>query len=236
MVRGRAPITTGFYLGQCAALGSWLIDGTRHRLERAAVFVLATVALSYLIWEATGANSFGRILAPVSLYEIAVAACSLLFQLTFRGLRIHGEVAGNRTIRFPLIELFGWTMVVAIASTFIRNATFLTFLNDTNLLFEFFASAALIGAWSAAFASRERKYYGVKWLLILGSIAFYAWALNTADDLGMILSLIIAHLYAAVWIWVLRLAAPSVARTEPDTDSDVQTIPLSPADPHETVQ
>lgn len=236
LVRGPSPISTGFYLGQCAALGSWLIDGSRHRLERAAVFVLGTVGLSYLILLANRSPSYGRILAPVSLFAISVVLSSILFRISFRGALLKGDSSANDRLRFPLIEMFGWTLVVAIGSAFIRSAAFQEFLGNTEMLSEFFISAMLIGGTSACFASPQRSYFVVNWLVIVGAITYYIWAYNYSSREEMALSIIIAHLYAAAWIWVLRLAAPSAGRTGPDTDSDVQTIPFPTADPHETVQ
>jgi hypothetical protein len=118
-------------IGQLFVVSGWLVLGCGHRLARAAAFVAAIGVLTApdyiiprlhtsfyvdLVWPAVLALLIAMGVATV----VNTAIWLGLARLTSRGL----EKFRRGDWQFPLAELFGWTIIVAVASVGLRLADF----------------------------------------------------------------------------------------------------------------
>lgn len=120
----------GFMLGQLGVLALWCVNGNCHRLSRAGLIVLATAVVAYFSDFMMGPLS--QRLAIYFFYVGSIIAISLISQLF---------MARYRNWQMPLIEMFGWTIVVALVSYCIRYMQFDFLENNTAqlVLFSFLA-------------------------------------------------------------------------------------------------
>jgi hypothetical protein len=136
----------GALIGQVWLAGSWLVWGQSHRLARAAGFILLTIGLATVI--SAGQRTmpqaladWGRVLAAVSIMAattaVSASACRMVMGLAAR------RQESLAKIRFPIAELLGWMVIVAVASWVFTLMYFrhLASLTDS-LVFVFSASFA----------------------------------------------------------------------------------------------
>jgi hypothetical protein len=106
-------------LGQVEALAMWTLRGQLHRLIRASFLVAGVVAVAAAQAYFTERN-YARMLG---LYTFAAMVMLLATAIadSFRARRVRSKAEVEPSpVRFPLVELFGWTIVVAIGSFFAR--------------------------------------------------------------------------------------------------------------------
>ena len=118
-------------IGQLFVVSGWLVLGRGHRLARAAAFIGAIGVLTApdyviprlhtsfyvdLVWPAILALLIAMGVATV----VNTAIWLSLARLTSRGLKEFRRADWQ----FPLAELFGWTIIVAVASVGLRLADF----------------------------------------------------------------------------------------------------------------
>ena len=130
----RRPLLAGLLFGQSAVLALWAAWGGGHRLGRVSVMVI-TVGLVSL---ATGGSALmGRFhwLAILGGYTVAVYLVALAFRVV-GGYRSRKDAQTEEPVwQVSLIELFGWTILVAIVSFAARSMDF-SFVRPGTQLFE----------------------------------------------------------------------------------------------------
>lgn len=103
----------GLAFGQIGALAIWTVTGRVHRLARGACLILATGPLT-LISIHGETRFFQPSLALMATYAVivmmAVASITIVRRIA------ESKRQQQEALQAPLIELFGWTIVVAIAS------------------------------------------------------------------------------------------------------------------------
>ena len=109
----------GFVIGQIAVMGIWSIRGTWHRLLRISVYVISIWLLQFVI------EPSRELFAYMFVYGIAIAIASILVEI-FRLFSNHNSTETDRSsrLRFPIIEFFGWTIVLAFVCLGYRAADF----------------------------------------------------------------------------------------------------------------
>jgi hypothetical protein len=118
--------------GQSFVVGGWLALGQSHRLLRGGGFVAGVLALALLaavgFFEPlifTFQTAWAQSIGAVAILAGAAAVMSWGWDALLRRLpqQRHESGAAARW-QFPVAELFGWTIIVAVASAFMRLATF----------------------------------------------------------------------------------------------------------------
>jgi hypothetical protein len=110
----------GVFIGQIWIAGAWLALGQAHRLARGAGFVAAMLSLTTVMAISQNgldmsAADWGQPLAAIAVMGAATALATGAAYLTLRTVS-HSNGPGQNRVQFPIIELFGWTIVVAVAS------------------------------------------------------------------------------------------------------------------------
>ncbi len=223
-------LQSGFWLGQMAVLGAWFAVGKSHRLARASV-VLGGVAFLTLIAcyrrvdHVTAANwgSLFRITAWNCLFAFCCALfCRIFVQRFCRKCRIEQRW---KAPRFPLIELFGWTIIVAVGSVLSRPAI------KVNVQYNWFRvltmglSAAVVGMMAALFLVPNRGYRFTFLLAAIGVGGFWLYAFLTTSHTLSFIEYGVMQSYTALWVFVQRLDSSSLSqdptRSEPDIEPNL---------------
>ena len=219
----------GFYLGQAAVLGCWLAVGTRHRLERGALFVVGQIVLATVSWIRLldSGGPWGRVLTPFALYGVMAAVGVFVGKACFSRFQVTLDVKRSNVLRYSLMELFGWMVVVAIAAACLRHAQLISMLEIPELLLFFLGFSLNIGVITELFNGRHRYRYAPFFSLGFSFALYYLFFLKI---LGVLLppyapAFVVSMVYAMLWILVCRLDAPSPAHTAQQTPTDAQTSP-----------
>jgi hypothetical protein len=115
-----SPILVGAVIGQIAAVSIWTVIGHPHRLIRGSLIVVAFGALALMGHPSPSLSS--RALSFAAVYSPIVVLTSLVIVWLRNKIRFRfNEALSPAPLRIPLIELFGWTIVVAIASLGVRQ-------------------------------------------------------------------------------------------------------------------
>ena len=120
-----SPWAAGWVVGQMMVLGLWVVHGEMHRLLRGAIFVAGLGGLSWLV--ATVIEPFFlqrwfALLAATLAIQGAVAAAAAATAWASRNRQRGAGVAIDEPWQYPLIEIFGWTIIVAAARVLLRYA------------------------------------------------------------------------------------------------------------------
>jgi len=185
---GERPLSylvIGFVIGQMFWVGSWLVAGDAHRLARGATFVIAAMGLTTVVEYSNhgGPGDWGRTFGAVAVLASASAASTAVVLII---LRRWDDLRGHRAradYRFPLIELFGWTIVVALASVALRWARFGQLLSQAAQFAHAIAIAATSGLIYALFLSREAKASLARCVVVAAAIVAVV-AAGTSSRVG----------------------------------------------------
>ena len=113
----------GVILGEAFLVGAYLSTGASHRLARAAVFVLGVLLIAsveHLLLRGFVHNAdWRRSSAIIGLLASSSAIGATIARFVRSRLEAH---RGAVSIRFPLIELFSWTIIVAVACAIFRQS------------------------------------------------------------------------------------------------------------------
>ena len=213
-------ILAGCLYGQLSAVAIWAIRGQPHRLLRASCLVLVTALWNFLLFPE-------EILLFSFIYGGGIYLFTLLVGLVRFAKRdkASDDLKRNK-LRVPLIEFFGWTIVVAVISYGIRYMEFKELL-DSQVSEIILPLLAL---------------YGVPFLLVL----FVRNDLRDLSSLGAVLivgaalaaewyvghfAMILQAVYLVAWMAVLTIdnisAEASEARNQiEDKKSDVSVPQL----------
>lgn len=212
-------------LGQLLLASGWLVLGQSHPLARATWVIVAIAVLTApdyviprlrsgfyidLVWP----HVLGELIAGAA-FTSAVAAGWLTVLRGFAGDDHH---CLSRKPQFSLATLFGWMIVVAVASTGLRNADFS--LIDDNLtdlisgcglaLSAATAMAAALGAYRASWSTRMAS------LVVVASGAVMSLAAGVSRQVAAVH--LGAWVFVVMWIVVTRLDrrmdAKAIARAD----------------------
>jgi hypothetical protein len=201
-------------LGQMFLVGALLVIGRTHRLVRATLFVVVPVVLSlpdYLserpprLMEWPRGTSVGDV-APhvlgITLILTALAALISFAMVALNYLATRQSAAADRgKLQFPIIEFFGWTIVVALATLVLQTGRY-----------EYFRGQAVFDALAvSAFPVSLLTFFGVvnrTWFLKMAlALAFFVSAVPfvlraASADWQVVLG---AYAYVAAWVLIQRM-------------------------------
>ncbi len=224
-------IVACYFLGQVATLGCWGAVGSRHRLERGAVFLIGMVALTAITcWSLNGGlEDWQDPFLMFFVYGSLNTLFAMLWKLCFRRLSMKESTA---EFRYSLMELFGWTVVVAIASALLRQARVSELIGNLPVLALLVSVAAVPAVLSVLFAGEQQYRSYVPKITVLVAIAGFIVAYILFPDPNVVTVLAGSLMYTVAWIVAVRLDALSPVHTVPQTSTDDQMSPPRLYDPH----
>ncbi|MAT73022.1 MAG: hypothetical protein CMJ58_26360 [Planctomycetaceae bacterium] len=213
-------ILAGIIVGEVFFAGAYLSVGTMHRLARAGTFIVAvcvfTSTIQLIVNGQIDSGEWPRVLAAVAMTAIAAAIGA-----TFAGLLVgYFRTRRAKAPRFPVIEMFGWTIVVAAAAVAARFGRFAELLQSdeaaTWIGYSVYAGAALALALRGFQATQARRF-GKPLLAIAGLLLAIGFASVTLklfhERLHEQSTLAAALAYAGVCVACL-MAETAPTRTE----------------------
>ncbi len=191
-------VVGGYVIGQVAVLAIWAVRGRMHRLLRVSCFVLATGILASIM------NSPHTELAFFFVYTTTIFIAALLTE-AMRNLpgANAGDIEQKKRWQFPLIEFFGWTIVVAVVSLGCRGMAFKGLFKDPEAMLPFLAAFLTVPVLLVLFTRNDlRDLRAVKSLIIVGAAIAASWYFSYFDA-----SLIVVTqaAYLVAWMTVLTL-------------------------------
>jgi len=210
-------LLVGFVLGQVGALAIWAGNRGIHRLARAAWLVIITGILAWVI-DPSERDPPSEWLALLSGYALIAWAMNLLIKFAYRQMnRASPEWSSEQRWQIPLIEIFGWTVVVAVASFGARHMTFGIFDADPTTALAIAAFCLVPLGVSLLFHGTRASWYrhiakalcwiGVSWLI-------GAAIVPPLSGLETILSIQAAYLVA--WMIVVSPSGPISDQAQSD--------------------
>lgn len=212
----------GLALGQLFVASGWLVLGRAHRLARAAVFICVIGLLTapdYII-PRLKSNFYVDLTWPVILAlliamgvsTVANAALWLgLARLTSRGLKEFRRAHWQ----FPLAELFGWTIIVAVASVGMRLADF-SYMDDPKDIATGFGLTYLAGAMMALILGdyNDGRRLPAIGAIVMAAVMLSLVAIALAKSLPLDAQLVAVGslAYTACWCVALKLDWRKAAR------------------------
>jgi hypothetical protein len=97
---------------QFSTLAIWAIFGRTHRLTKAAWVTLACGMLLAMIWYTVEPGFRGESISFSFVQFLAVMIATALLKLC--GVGKHAKNTADEMFQFSLVEIFGWTMIVAL--------------------------------------------------------------------------------------------------------------------------
>lgn len=216
----------GLLLGQTGALALWAVWGSGHRLGRVSVLVVATCAIAL----ATGGKAMlgtQQWLAILASYTLAVYLWSLMVAAgnAYTG-RIKSQEDDGPSWQVSLIELFGWTILVAIVSFASRSMSFTFLRSDTYVPLK----AALLLATPAMLAAGVRSSLDdftpskLYWFCFAGAAVSVVVVFNLVENIVGV-PLILAQVgYLVIWFVVVVLDR-SMRDTKTDDEVSLDAQP-----------
>jgi len=210
-------VTTGFLIGQMFAVGGWLVLGRPHRLLRGAVFVAVVIALATIItFSVNGGSGFveewGRIFAVVSLFAAIPAAAAGLVKVMAWRVSAHRDRSAAGDVRFPLVEIFGWMIVVAVASAVLRFADFAELTSPASELVLLLASSGVAGVVYALLHNWRAPLRGLRLAAsVVLFVLFEAFGATQLRQPEMPIMFAWAFAYVGAWLivqWIVQTAVP----------------------------
>ena len=215
-------------LGQLFIASGWLVLGRSHRLVRAAIFVTAIGMLTtpdYVIARLRSRHYvdllWPHVLAVLMLLGLATVMATLWW-LAMARLTSRGFSAFRRADwQFPVAEIFGWMIIVAVASLAVQRADF-SLINGPRDVALGLATTTLAGAIMALTLGNYNEGRRVRGrmaaVLAAGIVTLNVVVLAMALP-GDVQAVIVGSLvYAACWSIVLRLDRRAVESQTSDQD------------------
>ena len=176
-----SPWAAGWVVGQMMVLGLWVVHGEMHRLLRGAIFVAGLGGLSWLV--ATVIEPFFlqrwfALLAATLAIQGSVAAAAAATAWASRNRQRGAGVAIDEPWQYPLIEIFGWTIIVAAASVLLRYAAMEPLLKKTELAAFWLSGCLVVGVCGSLCYDCRRWPRGILLpaVLILPGIYWLVWS------------------------------------------------------------
>ncbi len=224
-----ADFPNALVLGQLFVASGWLIVGRVHRLARAGVLV-TTIALltmpDFIVPRLRGGH-YGDLVWPhIAALYMAMSASTALW--TWLWLTIaRGTSSGARRTRpakwqFPLAEVFGWMIIVAVGSVGARRADF-SLLDDPKGLALAGALTAVAGAIMALGIGAYGRGTKVRAILAAGFLILFVGSLVLGLSREELAVAVGALAFVGVWVVVQRLDARAMpANAEGDLDPPIR--------------
>jgi hypothetical protein len=209
-------VASGFMVGQLLVAAGWMAAGRVHRLARAAVGGIIIFAIAALITVAVSnpggltAARWGRIFGTVALICGPASASALVIRIAEKHRSHRSESEVSERLRFPLVEAFGWMIVVAVVSTALRFAVFRS-PNNIELLFLLGGSA--IGGACYVLLGVQRLHGAARVFLAIAVIAGFLLSCAAVIPRGELSLLFLwAYAYLVVWSFVRWIDRKSAER------------------------
>lgn len=209
----------GVVIAQLFVLGAYAVVGRSHRLARGAAFVCGASVIAMALGGLLGHDP--RIWAAAVLLQSSAAAGAAAVRFTAN--RYLQPSRGVTGFRFPLIEFFGWTIVVAIGALVVKEGPYADMLTSSEttrwLIPAFLAGIAvalsLMGG-TGRFATHQsaRLTQGAAVSLLLLA-ALIAWQLPGNREKSVLLSAVLYTL-----LFTICLAIDGARRAEPHRGID----------------
>lgn len=203
----RAPESAwfeGILAGQLLIASAWAVLGRGHRLAGGAAWITAVLGVTALA-------SFGDRVADEWRYILGSAllmtAATLTLSLLCRAVLEQFTYALPKSrFQFSVIELLGWTIIVALAATAFRQAIGVH-LFEASYLIPIVAMAATVSLAAVMFLSPARPRLCIALLLTLAATgaSYIGGRLDWFHWLGGVRSDVITLGYVAMWILAMRL-------------------------------
>jgi hypothetical protein len=217
-------------MGQILVLGGWAALGRSHRLARGGGLVAGIAAFSAPdLWGAgRDQTTYEFVLTVVTTIVVTIVVCSLIWRAILRN---QSGLARGLTLgfpwRFPVVELLGWMIVVAVAATLLRMTQFEVVLREVWPGYSMIVDLLIVGLASLIMAA---ELYDSPRTSPSTKLAALAVCLALLADLcgGLsteyALPTTTAAAYVAAWLWVmqmddareLRLAQEKAASASPE--------------------
>ena len=222
-------------VGQMCLTGALLAAGRAHRLLRAGLFLGVPILLAVPDYRATDfALDSGEIIqiegvAPYVLgVSFVIAALVSLFSFAIMALNaICVRRAGDaRTrFRFPIVEFFGWTIIVAVSTLVMRVAELEWMDFDLSVAvaaFTLFPAALVVFAYSV-----PKTWFLKGALAVSAAVSLYALIVNAEDLEWLVMGG--AYAYVAAWLLVKHMdEAPRKSIEATAVPPEPPAKPLSP--------
>jgi hypothetical protein len=222
-------------VGQLCLVGALLPVGRAHRLLRAILFLSVPILLSVPDYRTTDLTTeAGEIIqiegvAPYVLgISFVITALVSFFSFAFMALNalcVRRSGGAMASFRFPIIEFFGWTIVIAVSTLVMRIAKLEWF---DFVLLAAVAECTLFPAALVVFAYSLLKTWFLKAALVVSAaVSLYALAVKS-ENLEWVV-MVGAYAYVAGWLLVKRMDdAMSHRREAPAALSEPSASPASP--------
>jgi hypothetical protein len=213
-------VLKGLVLGQVAELAIWAARGQAHRLARGATLVCATTGLA-LVTAAAIRLPMAEWLAQLSAMALAVLLTALVVDGLLNRRRAAEQGVQQKNLQFPLIELFGWTIVVAVVSFAGRHMIF-DFLRRSPYTWRTVAAYLLVPLTVAALSTdRLRLPVWLKQALVVVSLVVSLWLVRPRATWGPQDAVILGLSgYCFVWTAIHHLDAFAAKPTVDDEPTE----------------
>lgn len=218
-------LLSGLLFGQTAALAIWAVWGRGHRLARVSCMVVVTCVLAYATGGRTMLSNY-QWLSVLCVYTLAVYLWSLLIAAgRAYTSKSDGVPSEGPSWQVSLIELFGWTILVAIASFAARSMEF-TFLQTNSYIalkvFGLLAVPAFVasGVIKGLEGFTSSKWY---WIVFVVALAPLGYLFRTLEPLTAVPMLLAQTGYLLTWLLVLRLDRAMRHRANDESQEAIPT-------------
>jgi len=197
----------GFVLGQVAAMAFWAVNGQTHRLARGA-WLVTTLGIAAYLGSYVILGGLGDGLAFFAMYTSILIFVALLTNMIryYSSENRKSDTAIGRW-QISLIELFGWTTVVAIASFGGRHMDFDVFRVMSSQHWWLNATLLVVPVFFTLFVKRDLRDLNVVTAFLItaafgGVVGFYWWTGEGSEIAWLILA---QTAYLLSWFFVSGL-------------------------------
>jgi hypothetical protein len=193
--------------GQVFVVAGWAAAGKSHRLARGGLLVVAPLASALSVASFEGSPSgIPEVLAGMMIL------CAVVFLTTYLCLFLHRaaiaqvESSDASLWRFSIVEVLGWTAVVAIAS-FTASKAHLPPLEHIYGVWQIALSAVVAGVLVGLFLAPPPRHDRTSLALAIGIVGAYFLGVNWIEDFDSedAISMGGTFSYVALWTLVVRL-------------------------------
>jgi hypothetical protein len=213
----RTAVHGGFIWGQVAAVAIWAAIGQSHRLTRGSLLVVAIGTLA-IVPGYLNVRSYSNTLTIMAAYALIVVAASLVVIWLRTQVRIKFD--GDREqspLKIPLIEFFGWTIVVAIASFGARYMNLTALMAISLSPSDFLLMCAVAPIALLLFDSRFSMLHLAKAVLFVGGVYLVFTVLQIG--LGSELVMTSHATYLTAWLLVRSIEYDQLKTVAENDDS-----------------
>jgi hypothetical protein len=134
LLSGRMNHDSAAWIAQSFAAGGWLAVGRSHRLVRAVTMIAFVAFLASAMGVGGQMGNSPRAAAAIVILAGFTGLFAMLCQVIEARRARRRRQTIDKPVRFRLLELFAWTVVVAIASAALRQSPFLQLIIDDEIV------------------------------------------------------------------------------------------------------